>query len=629
MAFVSSSRSLHAILAVLLTATLLLTHAQPAAAVAPTGQPNWMQGFDDALETGSVISTTWLGNRTYIGGTFSSAGGQVHSNVAAIDMDDRRVDHGFVANTDGPVHSVLAAADGSGVYIGGEFSTINGVAQANFAKVDAATGQVISVDHGMNGPVKAMATMGSRLYVGGSFSFVGTTQRKDLAAFDDDVLSSSWKVNTNGKVRDLKLSSDGSTLFAAGTFTALDGVQAPQRIAKISALTGDAEVWDVGTTNHWVVIDLALSDDDNTLFLVAGGWPGLGGNRTKAIDVTSGAESWSVRHGGDPQAVLFHDGLAYVGGHFEDKNGAYPNQRLQAIDAATGVTDPWKPILNSVWGVWDLDASPWGMLVGGDFTKIDGRSARGITVYPHLDFGLGTPPPPPPPANDTVDPASSFVSPVAGGSLTLPASITGTSTDNVAVQAVKVVIKNFATKDYVQPDGQSMAASWAKIEPAITPGPSASWSISLANLPPGLYRARVKTTDTSGNQTSWSATHDFTITPAGGVDTFAPSGSISALAGNALTLPGGLMGIAADNDSVAEVKVTIRNRTTQDFVQADGMSVAPSWAKLAPTITPGPSVSWSLPLANLPAGPYQARVKVVDASGNATSWSASYDFTVS
>ena len=625
MAFVPLSRSLRAVFAVLLTATLLLTHAPPAAAVAPTGQPNWMQGFDDALETGSVISTTWLGNRTYIGGTFSSAGGQVHSNVAAIDMDDRRVDHGFVANTDGPVYSVLAAADGSGIYIGGEFTTINGVAQANFAKVDAATGQVISVDQGINGPVKAMATMGSRLYVGGSFSFVGTTQRKDLAAFDNDVLSSSWKVNTNGKVRDLKLTSDGTTLFAAGTFTALDGVQAPQRIAKISALTGAAQVWDVGTTNHWVVIDLTLSDDDNTLFLVAGGWPSQGGNRTKAIDVATGAEMWNVLHGGDPQAALFHEGLVYVGGHFEDKNGAYPNQRLQAIDAATGVTDPWKPILNSVWGVWDLDASPWGMLVGGDFTNIDGRSARGIAVYPQLDFGLGTPPGP----IDTVDPTSAFVSPVPGGSINLPDVLTGSSSDDVAVQQVKVTIRNFTTGQFVQPDGQSLASTWAKIEPTFTPAANVTWSISLANLPAGIYRARVKTADTSGNETGWSATHDFNVLPGAGADTTAPVGVVSPLAGDLLTLPGAVSGTASDDVEVSEVRVTIRNRTTKDYVQADGTSVAAAWAKLVPTITPGTSVSWNLPLDSLPPGPYQARVKVIDSSGNQSSWSTSYNFTIS
>ncbi len=621
------ARVLAALLAIALCLALLAP-ISPAFAATPDGQqPNWMQGFDDDLDVGSILSTTYLGDRVYIGGSFTSAGGTPHANAAAIHMGDRRIDHGFMANTDGTVHSVLAATDGSGIYIGGEFTTINGVAQANFAKVDPVTGQVLSPNFGVTGPVMAMANHGSRLYIGGDFNEVLGVQRKDIAALENDAVVGGWKVNTNGKVRDLKLSADGSELYAAGTFTALDQVQAPQRVARILTATGDAQPWDVAVVNSWVVIDVALSDDETVLYIAAGGLPGQGGNRTKAIDIATGAQLWSVAHGGDPQALLVHEGLVYVGGHFQKYNGAYSNARLEAIDETTGISEPWDPILNSRFGIWELDVSPWGMLVAGDFTRIEGRSTRGITVFPQLDFGLA-PPPPPPPAVDTTFPTGAFTAPLAGQAVTLPATLAGTSTDNISVATVKVTVRNRDTKDYLQADGQSVASTWAKIEPAITPGPSASWSIPLAGLPAGNYRARVKTMDTAGNETSWSANHDFVISPGVGADITAPTGSITALAGDQLAMPGSLTGIATDDTSVAEVRLTIRNRDTKDYVQSNGQSVAPGWAKLVPAIAGGPSTSWSVALAALPPGRYQARVKVIDTSLNESSWSTSYNFTV-
>ena len=362
-------------------------------AAVPTHGPIGTQGVDDG--TGSTVrASTSLTTRLYLGGDFWRAGGRDHRNAAAIDMTTRLVDHGWQVDTNGPVHAMAAAPDGSGVYVGGEFTTVNGVARRNFAKVHPVTGALLAGQVDVDGPVLALAVRGDRVYVGGEFRNIGGRPRHRLAALEHDAVLTTWFANANGRVRDLKLSANGSTLYVAGSFTSLGSEPATGRVARVRAADGRRRPLPINFQNSYTVLDLALSEDQSTLFMAVGGPPSIGGNRTRAVRVSDGALLWQYDHESDSQALLESDGVLYVGGHFDYADAAGGRTRLMALDSRTGGLVAWIPRPNSVFGVWDLDPSPWGLVATGDFTQIDGAARPHVAVYDQVLFDdPGTPAP--------------------------------------------------------------------------------------------------------------------------------------------------------------------------------------------------------------------------------------------
>jgi hypothetical protein len=71
---------------------------------------------------------------------------------------------------------------GTTVYVGGQFNFIAGEQHYGFAAVDAFTGEPTGWKPDGDGPVAALATSGSTLYVGGSFTKLGGFPARNLAA---------------------------------------------------------------------------------------------------------------------------------------------------------------------------------------------------------------------------------------------------------------------------------------------------------------------------------------------------------------------------------------------------------------------------------------------------------------
>ena len=142
--------------------------------------------LDSWGQDGTVYSVAVAGDTVYAGGDFRDAthGGQsvARSNVMAVSRSTGDLLPGFVADANGIVHAV--ASDGTSVYVGGEFTTINGVAKSRLAKVDAATGAV-DTTFTANAPdfVSDLLIVGSKLYVVGEFGSInGTTRQRRGAA---------------------------------------------------------------------------------------------------------------------------------------------------------------------------------------------------------------------------------------------------------------------------------------------------------------------------------------------------------------------------------------------------------------------------------------------------------------
>jgi hypothetical protein len=371
--------------------------ASPAVTPAPTAKVDCVTLNADGTcaLAGTVYAIAQLGTTTYIGGSFTSVSGTPRSNVAAIKADGTldptwSPSTGGSDTSTGTVYALAVAADRSKVFLGGDFTTVGTTARRNLAAVTPDTGAVVQDwSTNTNNVVRALAADNAdRLYVGGAFGRLGNQDIPKLGA----VTQSSGAVEASfvaprpaGTVRALTLSDDGSNLYAGGGFTSISGQSRPGA-AELDASTG--AVTDFAPTNGGVVISMDMTPSGRLFF-------GTTTNRTYAYEpAKNGVPEYArpVRTGGDVQAILATDDEVYIGGHFtnilEPVKVGRPG--VASFETATGTPTAWNPRVSVThFGVWAIgltntplspDATP-ALSIGGDFTKAGGLARRGYTRF--------------------------------------------------------------------------------------------------------------------------------------------------------------------------------------------------------------------------------------------------------
>ncbi|MBK8078078.1 MAG: laminin G, partial [Kineosporiaceae bacterium] len=80
--------------------------------------------------------------------------------------------------------AITASPDGRRIYVGGDFTQVNGKIRNRLAVFSAATGELLTdFQPGVNGTVRALQTIGDVVYAGGLFTSTGGNPRNRLAAF--------------------------------------------------------------------------------------------------------------------------------------------------------------------------------------------------------------------------------------------------------------------------------------------------------------------------------------------------------------------------------------------------------------------------------------------------------------
>jgi len=197
----------------------------------------------DPNVNGTVQSLAVGNGRVYLGGSFSSVGGTSRTRLAAVDAASGAVVSGFNPRPSGAVSSL--AVSGNTLYAGGNFTTVGGTARSNLAAVDATSGALLSGwAPAANDLVKAvdMAADGTKVYVAGNFTTIDGASHRHVAALDPTTGAaiSSFSHGLSYAVVDMAVDASGVFIAGAG---------GGGNFADLNLTTG-AMVWQGGTDGN-------------------------------------------------------------------------------------------------------------------------------------------------------------------------------------------------------------------------------------------------------------------------------------------------------------------------------------------------------------------------------------------
>jgi hypothetical protein len=327
---------------------------------------------------GRVYTIRKVRDRVYVGGSFSSVGGARRSNLAAVDARDGHVLR-WRPSTDGYVR-VLRRGPNGNLFIGGRFNHVNGVSRSKIAELRPSGRLVrwapkIAQVKGFACPprcgakVWTIAFANGAVYFGGHFGLVNGVSRNSVAAVAIDDDSNLWPWNPD--------------VYASANCPTCKTVETER------------------------VFNMIVYD--SKMYMCGGFWKAEGGSvlayNLLVTNLTDGAKdpTFAAGNDGDTPNCAIRKGVFYFGGHFDwvgpvcsqnppgtshkcTSGNSTHRQHIAAVDARTGALLPWNPGANSRTGVWSFGSSRRYLGVGGDFTKIGGRSQQGFAEFSNANL---------------------------------------------------------------------------------------------------------------------------------------------------------------------------------------------------------------------------------------------------
>ncbi|TDD21203.1 laminin G [Kribbella turkmenica] len=389
----------------LIAGSLVIVAAPPAqsieASLSATASPTWQTNA-------SVQGIAVAAGKAYVGGRFTSvrppgaAAGTsevAQAYLAAFDAATGDLITSFTPVLNGQVYAVAASADGSRVYVGGDFTSVDGVKRNRIAAFDTATGTLVADwKPSVSYRVKTISVSGDTVYFGGSFGLVNNVERLRLAAVDADLGTLlPWAPAVNGDVYAVDVADDASKVYAGGQFSTVNGTN-QNTVTSLDPVSGGVLPFPgasaVPPPNGSCTTRVkAIDTSGDTVYFGNGGDGGGCFDGTWAVDIATNTLKWKNQCLGATEAVKVVNGWLYKGSHAHDcanqGAGGFPQgfgYRFLLTEKLTdGALGPWFPNTNAgpptEVGPLALATGGDDLWVGGDFTTTNGVGQQGLTRF--------------------------------------------------------------------------------------------------------------------------------------------------------------------------------------------------------------------------------------------------------
>ncbi|MCF6324663.1 MAG: chitobiase/beta-hexosaminidase C-terminal domain-containing protein [Gammaproteobacteria bacterium] len=343
------------------------------------------------------------GTSIFIGGAFSSVGGVTRERLAAIDSSTGILSSSFNTGSDAAVRDMVLSADGETLYVGGDFTSVGGQSRNHVAALKTTTGSARSWNPDINGSSSTTAVHDIELspnervlYVAGEFETIGSTVRNNVGAIDvasgDDT---GWNPSVGGVVYTIAL--NGDTLFIGGDFANVNTNSQNIFRSHLAALN---ITQDINNALAWApAVDgpvYGMVNAGSTLYIggdfrfINDGGLTQSRDYLAALDTSANAFnllSWNPRANGLVEAITLTDDVIFVGGDFTEINNI-SRERMAALDFVDGAPLSWWDLrVDATVRHLGISRTDDRMIIGGDFKQVT-ATITPMTTY--LREGLTT-----------------------------------------------------------------------------------------------------------------------------------------------------------------------------------------------------------------------------------------------
>lgn len=406
----------------------------------------------DPLPTVQMNGVAWaqvvVGNTVYVAGRFTSArpagaaaGSQEtpRGNLLAYDIRTGVLVNSWAPSLNAQALAIAASPDGSRIYVGGDFTAVNGTTRNRIAALDPTTGALVAgFAPSASNQVRALAATNSTVYFGGSFAAVGGVARARVAAVqssngallpwnptlqpgptagnNDPAKSAAQNAQTSTEVLALVVVGNGARVVAAGRFDQLNNVKSTG-VGALDATTGATLPFAANQqiTNQGINSAIySLSTDGTNVYGTGYDFYGPGNlEGAFAASVDGGAPLWFNSCLGDTYSSYPLGGTLYQATHAHNCGpiNGYPEQNPRVNKFATAVSlaatgrstgdfngqpSPtllsWFPAFTagSVTGQfqagWTVTGNSQYVVYGGEFPRVNGTPQAGLVRFATPDI---------------------------------------------------------------------------------------------------------------------------------------------------------------------------------------------------------------------------------------------------
>ncbi len=352
---------------------------------------NWQPDVAN-FGSGYIYDIQRNGNDIYASGQFSydtstttgTPSGVTMYNVIALNDSTGKISHQFTQYPDGAATS-MAFFDNK-LMIQGTFTNFykifDGSIEATkhyLAGYNLSNYQLSPAVYEPNAYLNGMSTDGSgNLVTGGTFTLMNYVDRQFLAAININTgLPTSWNPSPNSTV--YSLAAKDTSIFVGGTFSTI-GTNALTRnfLAAVGKNSGKATTWAANCDNQ--VYSIAVKD---TVLYVGGAFTTIkGSSRNYGAAVTTNTATvlgWAPNPNSYINTVLPLNNYVYIGGYFTTVKGTTRNYLAKTAASNGNLVTSWNPNPDSY--IYSLTSSGNTVFAGGSFSTISTKPRIALAAY--------------------------------------------------------------------------------------------------------------------------------------------------------------------------------------------------------------------------------------------------------